>query len=81
MAPRGMFHCFLYIAPLILGSFNAASPPIYNQDFVITPEDPDSGRGNNQGLEGLTASPDGKYLYSLLQSATLVEQQAMQVQY
>jgi hypothetical protein len=56
-------------------SFNAASPPIYDQGFVITPEDPDSGRGNNQGLEGLTASPDGKYLYSLLQSATLVDQE------
>ncbi|KAL5375694.1 hypothetical protein DPSP01_011050 [Paraphaeosphaeria sporulosa] len=54
-------------------SFNAASPPIYNQDFVITPKDPDSGRGNNQGLEGLTASPDGKYLYSLLQSAAIQE--------
>ncbi|KAL1591907.1 hypothetical protein SLS60_011499 [Paraconiothyrium brasiliense] len=54
-------------------SFNAASPPIYDQDFVITPEDPDSGRGNNQGLEGLTASPDGKYLYSLLQSAAIQE--------
>lgn len=54
-------------------SFNAASPPIYNPDVVISPEDPDSGRGNNQGLEGLTASPDGKYLYSLLQSATIQE--------
>ncbi|KAL5427046.1 hypothetical protein PMIN06_003882 [Paraphaeosphaeria minitans] len=54
-------------------SFNSASPPIYNQDFVITPEDPDSGRGNNQGLEGLTASPDGKYLYTLLQRATIQE--------
>lgn len=54
-------------------SFNAASPPIYDPDFEITPEDPDSGRGNNQGLEGLTASPSGKYLYSLLQSATIQE--------
>ena len=54
-------------------SFNANSPPIYNPDFEITPEDPDSGRGNNQGLEGLTASPDGKYLYALLQSAAIQE--------
>ena len=54
-------------------SFNAASPPIYNPDVEITPEDPDSGRGNNQGLEGLTASPDGKHLYALLQSATIQE--------
>lgn len=52
-------------------SFNAASPPIYDPDLEITPEDPDSGRGNNQGLEALTASPDGKYLYTMLQSATI----------
>lgn len=51
-------------------SFNAASPPIYNQGFVTNPADPDTGRGNNQGLEALTASPDGKYLYAMLQSAT-----------
>ncbi|KAH3968204.1 hypothetical protein HBH64_072400 [Parastagonospora nodorum] len=52
-------------------SFSAASPPIYNPDLKIKPEDPTSGRGNNQGLEALTASPDGKYLYTLLQSATI----------
>jgi hypothetical protein len=52
-------------------SFNAASPPIYNPDFEIEPEDPETGRANNQGLEALTASPDGKYLYALLQSATM----------
>ncbi|KAI4923307.1 hypothetical protein J4E85_008344 [Alternaria conjuncta] len=52
-------------------SFNAASPPIYDPDLEIVPEDPDSGRGNNQGLEALTASPDGKYLYTMLQSATM----------
>ena len=51
-------------------SFNAASPPIYDPDFKIIPEDPDSGRSNNQGLEALTASPDGKYLFAMLQSAT-----------
>jgi hypothetical protein len=28
-----------------------------------------TGRQNNQGLEGLTASPDGKILYALVQSA------------
>jgi hypothetical protein len=52
-------------------SFSAASPPIYNPDLKIKPEDPTSGRGNNQGLEALTASPDGKHLYTLLQSATI----------
>jgi hypothetical protein len=29
-------------------------------DEQVTPEDPTQGRANNQGLEGLTASPDGK---------------------
>ncbi|KAF2828792.1 hypothetical protein CC86DRAFT_380660 [Ophiobolus disseminans] len=52
-------------------SFGAASPPIYDPDFKITPEQPTTGRGNNQGLEALTKSPDGKYLYSMLQSATI----------
>ncbi|KAF1842623.1 uncharacterized protein K460DRAFT_189433 [Cucurbitaria berberidis CBS 394.84] len=52
-------------------SFSAASPPIYDQKFKISPEDPTTGRGNNQGLEALTRSPDGKYLYTMLQSATI----------
>ncbi len=34
-----------------------------------TPVDPTVGRQNNQGLEGLTLSPDGKTLFGLLQSA------------
>jgi hypothetical protein len=54
-------------------SFNAASPPIYDPGRETTPEDPDTGRSNNQGLEALTASPDGKYLYTMLQSATVQE--------
>lgn len=63
----------LALLPLRNGtlSFNAASPPIYNPDLKTIPEKPDTGRNNNQGLEGLTASPNGKYLYSLLQSATM----------
>lgn len=52
-------------------SFSAASPPIYDQQFKIVPEQPTSGRGNNQGLEALTRSPDGKFLYTMLQSATV----------
>lgn len=35
-----------------------------------SPVDPTTGRQNNQGLEGLTLSPDGHTLYALLQSAT-----------
>lgn len=50
-------------------SFSADSPPIYNPNEVITPSDTVSGRDNNQGLEGLTVSPDGRTLYALMQSA------------
>lgn len=35
-----------------------------------SPSEPVTGRENNQGLEGLTASPDGRTLYALMQSAT-----------
>lgn len=52
-------------------SFSAASAPRYDPDLTITPEDPTSGRSNNQGFEGLTVSPDGKTLSVLLQSATI----------
>ncbi|GES57505.1 peptidase M35 deuterolysin [Aspergillus terreus] len=50
-------------------SFSAASPPIYDPDQTVTPADTESGRNNNQGLEALTMSPDGKTLYAMLQSA------------
>ena len=50
-------------------SFSANSPPIYSPDEVINPGDTESGRNNNQGLEGLTISPDGNTLYALMQSA------------
>ncbi|KAB8217684.1 esterase-like activity of phytase-domain-containing protein [Aspergillus novoparasiticus] len=50
-------------------SFSAASPPVYNPELTINPEDPQSGRNNNQGLEALTLSPDGKTLYTMMQSA------------
>ncbi|KAI2992192.1 hypothetical protein CAN33_0054685 [Aspergillus niger] len=50
-------------------SFSADSPPIYDAELVPIPEDPSTGRDNNQGFEGLTISSDGKKLYTLLQSA------------
>jgi hypothetical protein len=50
-------------------SFSADSPPIYDPKNDPTPANPTQGRQNNQGLEGLTASPDGKKLYTLMQSA------------
>lgn len=50
-------------------SFSAASPPRYDPNLTVKPKNPDNGRANNQGFEGLTKSPDGKYLYALTQSA------------
>ena len=54
-------------------SFNANSPPRYDQNITTKPSNPTSGRSNNQGLEGLTASPDTKTLYALMQSALTQE--------
>ncbi|MDR3475825.1 MAG: esterase-like activity of phytase family protein [Devosia sp.] len=34
------------------------------------PKNPDTGRQNNQGLEGMSMTPDGKFLIAVLQSAT-----------
>lgn len=62
---------FVTSAPDNGNSFNAASPPIYNPGLKTVPEAPETGRSNNQGLEGFTSSPDGKFLYALLQSATM----------
>lgn len=50
-------------------SFNSASPPIYAPDQSPIPEDTETGRNNNQGLEAITISPDGKTLYTMIQSA------------
>ncbi|KAF6220286.1 hypothetical protein HO133_003418 [Letharia lupina] len=50
-------------------SFSADSPPIYNINETIIPANTVTGRDNNQGLEGLTISSDGKTLYALMQSA------------
>ncbi|KAI0503442.1 esterase-like activity of phytase-domain-containing protein [Xylaria bambusicola] len=56
-------------------SFSANSPPRYLGDDGddVSPEDPDTGRDNNHGFEGLTVSADGKSLYVLLQAATVQE--------
>jgi hypothetical protein len=50
-------------------SFNSDTPPLYKPDEVPNPGDTVTGRANNQGLEGLTVSPDGRTLYALMQSA------------
>ncbi|KAL4810121.1 esterase-like activity of phytase-domain-containing protein [Aspergillus unguis] len=50
-------------------SFSAASPPLYAPNELPNPEDPETGRNNNQGFEGLTLSEDGKILTVMIQSA------------
>jgi len=46
--------------------------PIKKGQLDFTAEKaPDTGRRNNQGLEALTVTPDGKYLVSVLQSAAM----------
>lgn len=52
-----------------VASFSANSPPIFDPTRAVTPKDPVSGRNNNQGLEGLTKTSNGRTLYALMQSA------------
>jgi hypothetical protein len=55
----------------LVTSFSADSPPVYAPNQEPSPHNPDSGRQNNQGFEGLTMSPNNKKLWTLLQSATI----------
>ena len=50
-------------------NFSSANPP--KGGAMPKPKDPETGRQNNQGFEGLAMSRDGKQLYALLQSATI----------
>jgi hypothetical protein len=51
-----------------LDSFSSSSP--YPGQPSVVPSNPTTGRQNSQGLEGLSVSPDGSTLFTLLQSAT-----------
>ncbi|HVO02525.1 MAG TPA: esterase-like activity of phytase family protein [Candidatus Cybelea sp.] len=50
-------------------NFSSDNPPAGGAE--PKPKNPESGRQNNQGFEGLALSADGKQLYALLQSATI----------
>lgn len=54
-------------------SFSSDNPPRYDPTKAPIPANPTSGRVNNHGFEGLTSSPDGRYLYTLLQGAAIQE--------
>ncbi|KAK8037060.1 hypothetical protein PG991_001374 [Apiospora marii] len=57
-------------------SFSSANPPHYLGGAtgpLPDPEDPDTGRDNNHGFEGLSVSDDGRTLWALLQAATVQE--------
>lgn len=49
-------------------SFSSDNPAVGQPS--PSPREPETGRENNQGLEGLTVSADGRTLYTLMQSAT-----------
>ncbi|WP_438617185.1 esterase-like activity of phytase family protein [Oryzifoliimicrobium ureilyticus] len=58
------------LLPMRKGQLNFSSNNPGPGGAAPDPKDPETGRQNNQGLEGLSMTPDGKYLIALLQSAT-----------
>ncbi|MDQ0457315.1 esterase-like activity of phytase family protein [Rhizobium paknamense] len=58
------------LLPMRKGALNFSSNNVGDGGVKPEPKDPETGRQNNQGLEGLSMTPDGKYLIALLQSAT-----------
>ncbi|ORY64412.1 esterase-like activity of phytase-domain-containing protein [Pseudomassariella vexata] len=57
-------------------SFSSASPPQYIDNGngpLPDPEDPDTGRDNNHGFEGISVSEDGNSIWVFLQAATVQE--------
>ena len=63
------------IIPTRNGSISFTTDDVFNydQDFEINPVDPDQGRSNNKGFEGLTVDPTGTFAYALLQAAAMQE--------
>ena len=58
------------LIPIRNGKPNFASNNPGPGDSAPDPKDPQTGRQNNQGLEGMALAPDGKTLITVLQSAT-----------
>lgn len=58
------------LLPMRHGAVNFASNNPGPGETAPDPKDPSSGRQNNQGLEGMSMTPDGKFLIAVLQSAT-----------
>ncbi|MBB4954694.1 hypothetical protein H4S14_002583 [Agrobacterium vitis] len=56
--------------PMRKGEINFSSDNVGEGGKKPDPKDPDTGRQNNQGLEGMSLTPDGKFLITVLQSAT-----------
>lgn len=54
-------------------SFPSNNAPRFDPSRTVVPANPTQGRQNNQGFEGMTMSPDGIYLWILLQSAARQE--------
>ena len=58
------------LLPMRHGAVNFASNNPGPGESAPDPKDPTSGRQNNQGFEGMSLTPDGKFLIVVLQSAT-----------
>lgn len=58
------------LLPMRKGELNFSSNNVDAGGTKPEPKDPETGRQNNQGLEGMSMTPDGKFVIALLQSAT-----------
>ncbi|TPK67037.1 MULTISPECIES: esterase-like activity of phytase family protein [unclassified Mesorhizobium] len=58
------------LVPMRHGTANFASDNPGPGAAEPDPKDPETGRQNNQGLEGMAMTPDGKFVIAVLQSAT-----------